>query len=173
MQQIIENEVVGESDIESDCLPVSPQKKRGGFQPGVSGNPNGRPKGSLSPATRFRNKLAEHGDELIELALKQVRSGESKSNTLLVNLLTFVVGQQRGELAAVKIEGMAEAQTYEEKLQALENAVVNGDISPDAAKLIVDQLKTSEEAKQLRALNEEIRMMKARLVNGSAVRISQ
>lgn len=161
----------GESDIGESSLADPPQKKSHLFQPGWKGGP-GRPKGSVSPATRFRNKLAEHGDELIDLALKQVRSGESKSNTLLVNLLTFVVGQQRGELAAVRIEGMAEAVTYESKLQALEDAVVNGDISPDAAKLIVDQLKTSEEAKQLRQLNDELRILKAQVIEGTARRVA-
>lgn len=180
MQEVIENQAgidpkvgSGETDVEKSVLASAPQKKPiHRFKPGVSGNPNGRPKGSVSPATRFRNKLAEHGDELLELALAQVRKGEGKSNTLLVNLLTFVVGQQRGELAAVSIPAMAEAKTYEDKLLALEAAVVNGEISPDASKLIVDQLKTSEEAKQLRILNDELAILKAKVIEGSARRVA-
>lgn len=173
MQLTVEN--VGSSNLntEGSVSAVAPQKKTiHRFKPGQSGNPAGRPKGSVSPATRFRNKLAAHGDELLDLALAQVRKGEGKSNTLLVNLLTFIVGQQRGELAAVKIEGMAEAKTYEEKLQALETAVVNGEISPDASKLIVDQLKTAEEARQLNAINDRIRRLEGRLIAGESVRVA-
>lgn len=161
------------SEAKIASLTETPQKNPHRFLPGNTHSVGkGRPKGSVSPATRFRNKLAEHGDELLELALAQVRKGEGKSNTLLVNLLTFVVGQQRGELAAVSIPAMAEAKTYEDKLQALESAVVNGEISPDAAKLIVDQLKTAEEAKQLRELNDELRILKAQVIEGTARRIA-
>lgn len=161
----------GETGSEEAVLADSPQKKSNLFQPGWKGGP-GRPKGSLSPATRFRNKLAEHGDELLELALAQVRKGEGKSNTLLVNLLNFVIGQQRGELAAVSIPAMSQARTYEDKIQALESAVVNGEISPDASKLIVDQLKVSEEAKLLRELHDEMRILKAQVIEGSARRVA-
>lgn len=167
-----ENVRGGKVETESPVLAELPQKKVAHrFQPGNAGGP-GRPKGSVSPATRFRNKLAEHGEELLTLALKQVREGGSRNNALLTNLLTFVVGQQRGELAAVSIPAMAEAKTYEEKLQALESAVVNGEISPDASKLIVDQLKTAEEAKQLRELNDELRFLKAQVIEGNARRVA-
>lgn len=171
MAETIGEVLVPEASAEKALPGESPQKKSTLFQPGWKGGP-GRPKGSVSPATRFRNKLAEHGDELLELALAQVRKGEGKSNTLLVNLLTFIVGQQRGELATVSIPAMAEAKTYEDKLQALEAAVVNGEISPDASKLIVDQLKTAEEAKQLRELNDELQYLKAQVIEGTARRVA-
>lgn len=171
MSETIEMMAGGKAEVENSLSNETPQKKSTLFQPGWKGGP-GRPKGSVSPATRFRNKLAEHGDELLELALAQVRKGEGKSNALLVNLLTFVVGQQRGELAAVSIPAMAEAKTYEDKLEALEAAVINGEISPDASKLIVDQLKVAEEAKELRRLNDELAFLKAQVIEGTARRIA-
>lgn len=171
MAEIEEKVGIGESETKNVSVTDIPQKKSTLFQPGWKGGP-GRPKGSLSPATRFRNKIAEHGDELIDIALERVRKGDSKSNTLLVNLLTFVVGQNRGELAAVKVEGLSEAVTYTQKLGALERAVANGEISPDASKLIVDQLKAAEQARLMNTINDRIAQLEGVVINGQAKRVT-
>jgi hypothetical protein len=140
----------------------------GRFGVGNKGGPGRRP-GSLSAAGRFRQRIAEeHGDELLDLALQAVRSGNA--NSLLSTMLTFIAGTAKAETAPIVLPE-AQHGSYEERTEAISRAMLAGEISPDAAKIAIEQLKTSEEARQLRELNEELRGLKARLVNGTATRI--
>lgn len=146
-----------------------PRKRHAGmFKPGNPGGP-GRPKGCLSPATRFRNRIAEEfSDELLNLAMDAVRGG--KAHSLLATMLTFVAGTAKAETAPIELPEAIEG-TYEDRTEAISKAMLEGRMSPDAAKVAIEQLKTTEEAKQLREMNEEIRALKAKVITGTARRI--
>lgn len=64
------------------------------FKPGQSGNPGGRPRGSLSLLTILRHKLSE-GDgerakEIVEALLEKAKAGDAK---LLIELLNRIDGK--------------------------------------------------------------------------------
>lgn len=148
---------------------LSTEKYPNRFKKGWKGGP-GRPKGSVSAAGRFRQVLTEeHGEELLQIAMNAVRTG--KANSLLGVMLQFIAGQQKSELAPIDLPE-AQHGTYEERTDAITRAMLGGQLSPDSAKTAIEQLKVTEEARQLREMNDELRTLKARLVNGSAVRIS-
>ncbi len=50
------------------------------FKPGQSGNPSGKPKGTLNNKTRWLQLLESHADELVKEAINLAKSGDA--NTL-------------------------------------------------------------------------------------------
>lgn len=170
MAEIEEKVGIGESETKNVSVTDIPQKKSTLFQPGWKGGP-GRPKGSVSPATRLRNEMAAHGEKIFNELMRQIDSGKAKPRDL-IGALQFIVGPLRGEMGAVKVEGLSEAVTYTQKLEALERAVANGEISPDASKLIVDQLKAAEQARLMNTINDRIAQLEGVVINGQAKRVT-
>ncbi|MBU3656896.1 MAG: hypothetical protein FGM35_02520 [Rhodocyclaceae bacterium] len=145
--------------------------KTGRFLPG--NRPPGRPAGCVSSVTKARQVLANHTEELIGLALEQVRQG--KANALLAELLRFSMPQARSQLAAIAIPGAADAMAmgdFDGALAEITRATLDGEISPDAAKVATEQVKSAEEAKRLRALAEQVEKLSAKVIEGQARRVS-
>jgi hypothetical protein len=76
-------------------------KPRKGFQPGQSGNPNGRPPGTYSLVTILKKKLAEAvkkggkqaGEELVELWLEKAK--KEKNFDALKEIVRYVEGRPK------------------------------------------------------------------------------
>ena len=80
----------------------------GTWRSGISGNPGGRPKGSVSLAARLRRRLAEHPEEaeaIIDRALLGAKSGDPQ-------LLRIVLDRHDGPVAQ-KVEGLSEEDIIE------------------------------------------------------------
>ena len=62
--------------------------KGAGFQPGKSGNPNGRPKGSISLVERLKKRLREHPeqiDTILDALFEQAINGSSKHLEIILD----------------------------------------------------------------------------------------
>ena len=169
------NSLDSEKEIEHSGASLAPRilkdPKTGRFLPG--NRPPGRPAGCVSSVTKARQVLANHTEELIGLALEQVRQG--KANALLAELLRFSMPQARSQLAAISIPGAADAMAmgdFDGALAEITRATLDGEISPDAAKVATEQVKSAEEAKRLRALAEQVEKLSAKVIEGQARRIS-
>lgn len=166
----LKNGVCGEREGLNLPSPTDTEKFPNRFKKGWKGGP-GRPKGSAtSPAARFRQVLTEeHGEEILALAMQAIRGGNA--NSLLSVMMQFIVGQTKSELAPIVVPEATHG-TYEERTEAISQAMLTGEISPDSAKAAIEQLKVTEEARQLKELNEELRQLKERVINGTATRIA-
>ncbi len=47
------------------------------YKPGQSGNPQGKPKGTLNNKTRWLQLLESHADEIVEKAIQLAESGDT------------------------------------------------------------------------------------------------
>lgn len=77
--------------------------ENGRFPKGVSGNPGGRRKGSVSLGTRLQRALAERPDEaeaIVQTAIARARAGDPA-------MLRIVLDRHDGPLA-VRVEGLGE-----------------------------------------------------------------
>lgn len=154
----------------SDSRGILQDPQTGRFLPGNRGG--GRPQGSVSAATKARELLGLHAEELVSLALEQVREG--KNTALLSDLLRFAMPQQRSQLQNIVVPGAAaalERGEFEAALGAVTQAVLNGELSPDAAKTVTDSIRSAEEAKRIKLLQDRVEELSRRVFEGSARRI--
>lgn len=143
----------------------------GRFVKGTGGH--GRYRGSVSSVTKARAILADHTEELIGLALEQVRQG--KATALLAELLKFSMPTARSQLMNVQIPAAEAAMAvgdFDGALAAVTQSVLAGDTSPDSAKVLTDQIRAAEEAKRYRQLSEEVEKLSQKVIEGQARRIS-
>ena len=84
----------------------------------------------------------------------------------LSDLLKFIIAQHRSEIAPVDLPEAAAAGTYDQRLEAINQAVLRGEVSADVAKTIIDGFKAGEEAKRLQLLSGEIEALKAKIIDG-------
>lgn len=133
----------------------------------------GRTPGSVSAVTKARALLANHAEELVQIALEKVRN--EGSTALLSDLLRFSMPQQRSQLASVSLPEAAaamESGDFDGALGAVTQAVLLGDISADAGKVATEQIRGAEEAKRMKRLEEEISRLGERVINGMAKRVA-
>lgn len=57
------------------------------FQPGQSGNPNGRPKGIIDKRAELRGLLESHAEEIVEKLIENAKAGDSTALRLCVERL--------------------------------------------------------------------------------------
>ena len=156
------------SSLNSRGILQDPQTGR--FLPGNRGG--GRPPGSISAATRARELLGTHAEELVSIALEQVRDGKNAS--LLSDLLRYAMPQQRSQLQNIVVPEAAaalERGEFEAALGAVTQAVLNGELSPDAAKTVTDSIRSAEEAKRLKILQDRVEELSRRVFEGAARRV--
>ena len=126
------------------------------FQPGVSGNPQGRTKGIPNPATRLRQSIAEHIPAIITAMVKRARSGDTAAATLL---LSRCLPPLRPESSAQSIK--AAGGSLGERAEAVVRAAVDGEIPASAASDLMSVLagqakilETVELERRIAALEE-------------------
>lgn len=142
----------------------------GRFLPG--NRAGGRPLGSVSAATRAREILTQHAEELVALAIEQVREG--RNTALLSDLLRFAMPQQRSQLQNILVPDAAAALKrgdFDAALGAVTQSVLNGELSPDAAKTVTDSIRLAEEAKRLKSLQDKVDELSRRVIEGSVRRV--
>ncbi len=99
---------------------------------GQSGNPKGRPRGSLNPSTRLR-QLIDVEPILRGLAAAAEAGDVQAARTLLERALPAY----RGTSAPVELPGLTAAPTLTTKAEAVLAAVAAGDLPPDTGAALV------------------------------------
>lgn len=156
------NPVVNKADIERHC-------DSGRWLKGISGNPSGRPKGALNKDSNARELVFAQAGEIVRKSLKEALSG---NQTLLSQLLGIVVAPAKSQLGAVEIPGAADAMAsgnYDQALALITRAALNGDVSPDIAKTLTDQISAAGEARRISSLQDQINMLREKVVSGRVV----
>jgi Family of unknown function (DUF5681) len=110
------------------------------FEPGRSGNPNGRPKGSRNRITRAAQELID--DQAEGLVAKAIEKGLAGDSNMLRVLLSRIVPPQRArtvELGLPDIKTLADASAASAVVLA---ACSGGEISPAEAEVFMAVIAT-------------------------------
>ena len=127
------------------------------FKPGVSGNPGGRAKGIPNPATRLRQRIAEHLPEIITAMVKRARSGDTAAASLL---LTRCLPPLRPESAAQSVA--VAGSTLGERAEAIVTAAVSGQLPTNAAADLMNVLTGQTKILETVELERRIAVLEAR-----------
>jgi hypothetical protein len=109
------------------------------FDPGQSGNPSGRPKGSRNRVTKAVAALDGHSEALVAKAVEMALDGDSAMARALVNTLVPRTRDRTIEFDLPKIETAADACAASSALLA---ACSRGELSPNEANQIMALIST-------------------------------
>lgn len=104
----------------------------GQFAAGKSGNPAGRPKGALGKATRWREALEPHGDDLFKVAVEHALSGDMAALKLCLERISPPV-----KPTSDPIEFALMGNTLSDKAESVLQAIADGVIDVDSGRKLI------------------------------------
>ncbi|MDY0191785.1 MAG: DUF5681 domain-containing protein [Desulfuromonas sp.] len=94
------------------------------FKAGQSGNPAGRPKGALGKATRWREALEPHGDDLFKVAVDHALDGDMQALKLCLERISPPV-KPTSDPVLFDLSGDTLSAKAESVLQAIADGVID------------------------------------------------
>jgi hypothetical protein len=125
------------------------------FLPGISGNPNGRPKGSLSKRTELAKLLEPHANELVEKVISLAKGGEANALKLCIERL---IPKAKDEAVILDISDINASNPAEllELGNTLISETLQGNITSEQASKLFSLLKTQGEMFAVYEMNERL-----------------
>lgn len=105
--------------------------RNGGFRPGQSGNPAGKPKGARNKATRTALALMEGAaDEIVQAVIDEARGGNIQAARVVLDKL---VPNAKDRTVRVDLPGLDTASGVADAQTEILRAVASGDLTPGEA----------------------------------------
>jgi hypothetical protein len=138
----------------------APQRTpKGRFAPGVSGNPRGKPKGTLRRTTRLAQELLDaHAPELVMTAISKALDGDIDALRLCIARLVPPTRERSLDVELSKIKTPADLPGAVSRLLDL---VATGELAPTEAERIAGILGAWREATQLVDLEARLAALEA------------
>lgn len=150
--------------------PVSPKPaqqvvsvRAGGskFQPGVSGNPAGRPKGSKNRnSNQLKQRLMENVEGILDAMVAQALAGDAQAAALVVNRCLPTLRPQ-SELVTFVLDV---DQSISKQVEQVLLATSRGEVAADVAKKIVETITSLANIRATEELARRIEALEARAV---------
>ena len=102
------------------------------FKAGQSGNPAGRPKGALGKATRWREALEPHGDDLFKVAVDHALDGDMTALKLCLERISPPVKPNSDP-----VEFALHGDTLSQKAESVLTAIAAGQIDVDSGRKLI------------------------------------
>jgi hypothetical protein len=124
---------------------------KGGWKPGQSGNPSGRPPGS-SEVGRLRAAISEHLPQIIAQLVEKARGGDTQAARLL---LERVLPPVKAVEATVMLE-LADGASLTEQGESIVRAVAGGLLAPGQAGALLTGLGSIARLKEVDELTKRL-----------------
>lgn len=122
------------------------------FKPGESGNPAGRPKGSVN---RQLAELRAAADRVLPLVVEKALAGDADAQKLILDrALPRTKPMSPAEPFSLPEEGLLD------QVQAVLRQVADGELSPTAAAELVGMVATAAKVEEIDQLRNEVTSLK-------------
>jgi hypothetical protein len=143
--------------------PQQKQRKRGAgrpFQPGASGNPKGKSRGTRSQITVLAEKLmADDADEIVKAVIAAAKGGDMTAARLILERISPV---RKGRPVRLDLPLVQTAADVATAMAALTLAMAAGDVTPDEATTVAGVLEMRRKAIETVELEDRIAELEAR-----------
>lgn len=121
------------------------EKQRGRpFQPGQSGNPAGKPKGTRHLALQALDAIGEEGAaEVLKKVVEDAKSGDMRAAEILLKRLW---PERKGRPINVELPAMETPADLVRAVGAVTNAVAQGNITPEEGQALAGIIETHRRA---------------------------
>lgn len=135
----METEVTGTAETTS-----AKQRKGRPFQPGQSGNPNGRPKGARNKITReVEAILSTSGEDVAKAVVERAKGGDMQAARLVLDRLAPL---RKGREITFDLPPVETAADVAKALGAVLQAVAAGELTPDEGQTVAGLLEVKRKA---------------------------
>lgn len=143
-----------------DFVP-DPAPPLGRFVKGVSGNPKGRPKGSLSKSDKIARALNEEGLDVVRVVLDAAKEGDMIA---CGHVLSRIAPSLRSRSQTVQFDFDPEL-PIGKQIEAVLAAVAVGDVPPDVGQMIIGTIGTLSSVRRDEELEDRIIQLEAKDVS--------
>ena len=110
------------------------QKTRQGWIPGQSGNPQGRPKGSLNRKSLLAEEFEKEGSAIARVVIAAAKSGDIHAANIVLQRLAPPL-KARSEKVTFTLDS---SQSLTEQARQVLQAIASGEIDPETGKLLIE-----------------------------------
>jgi hypothetical protein len=129
------------------------------FQPGKSGNPSGRPKGSRHEALRALDAIGEEGAaDVLRKVVEDAKAGDMRAAEILLKRLW---PERKGRPINVDLPVMETPGDLVRAVGAVTNAVAQGDITPEEGQALAGIIETHRRAIETEDLERRLAAIEA------------
>lgn len=123
------------------------------FQPGVSGNPAGRPKGSKNRnSNQLKQRLLENVEGILDTMVAQALAGDAQAAALVVNRVLPTLRPQ-SQLVQFTLDA---DQPITKQVEQVLSAIAKGEVAADVGKKIMEAIATLAQVRAVEDLAKRI-----------------
>lgn len=142
--------------------PENSEPKQGGgrFEPGQSGNPAGKPRGTRHKALIALDAIGAAGaEDVLRKVVEDAKAGDIRAAEIL---LRRVWPERKGRLVEFDLPPIAGAADAVKAVAAIVDAVATGELTPDEAQAVASVVEIQRRAIETAELAERIAALEAR-----------
>ena len=137
-----------------------PKQGGGQFQPGQSGNPAGKPRGTRHRALLALDAIGAAGaEEVLRKVVEDAKAGDIRAAEIL---LRRVWPERKGRLVEFDLPPVVSAADAVQASAAIVAAVATGELTPDEAQAVASVVEIQRRAIETAELAERIAVLEAR-----------
>lgn len=130
---------------------------KGGFKPGQSGNPAGRPRGAVSAAVRLRREIEANGDDILRKQIERAKQGNPYIAKFLLELIL-----PRAKTLPLR-EPIALEGDLPQQAETVKRMLAEGSVSLDEAASLIEVIGGVQAITDRAALAQRVAELEAKL----------